>query len=92
MTFELDCQNAQRAAKALEKELQDKQEEVLLREQQDARAKRTTAENETLRSELSIIKKELEYSTQKTKELQIRLRDAEEESRHLSKQKRDLEE
>lgn len=92
MTFELDYHNAQRNVKALEKELLEKKEEGLLREQSDARVKRIIVENETLRSELSILKKELEYSTEKTKEVQGRLREAEEEVRQLQKSKRDFEE
>lgn len=66
MTFELDCHNAQRNAKALEKELEEKREEGFMREQSDARIKRTIVENESLRSEVSILKKELQYSTEKT--------------------------
>lgn len=92
MTFELDFHNAKRTAKSLEKELEEKREEGFIREQQDARAKRIIVENESLRSEVSILKKELQYATEKTDEIQGRLRQAEDETRKHQKDKRELDE
>jgi len=77
--------------RSLDKELEEKKEEGFIREQSDARHKRTLIENENLRSDLAILRKELQYQIDKTNEVQIRLREAEGEARTHEKAKRDLE-